>query len=84
MTVGNDLAFRIAETLKQHCTHEAMPAVALEAAGLLISVDGGGASKRERVLSALDCKGEGNLARSRGVLVRTSVISNWRKPASRF
>ena len=56
MTAGGDLSFRIAEMLKQHCTHEMMPAVALEAAGLLIPTEGGGASKRDRVLSALDGK----------------------------
>jgi hypothetical protein len=55
MTSEQDIAGRIAETLKDRCTHEAMPAVALKAAALVIPAEGQG-SKRDRALSALSGK----------------------------
>jgi arginase family enzyme len=44
---GSNLALRIAEALKQRCTHQVMPSVALEA-GLVIAAEAEGVSKRDR------------------------------------
>ena len=56
MSATRDIAFRIAEMLKERCTHQVLPVVALEVAGLAVPDEGDGLSKRDRVLAALQCK----------------------------
>lgn len=69
MTTPRHLAFRIAETLKELCTQQEMPAVALEVAGLAIPAAAEGATKRQQVLAALEDKSArdlGEIARRLG------------------
>ncbi len=56
MSSVGDIAYRIAETLKQRCTHPVLPVVARDVAGLVIPDEGDGLSKRDRVLAALEGK----------------------------
>jgi hypothetical protein len=49
------LALRVAEALKDRCTHQLMPSVGLEA-GLVIPAEAEGLSKRDRALAALEGK----------------------------
>jgi very-short-patch-repair endonuclease len=65
MSGSSNLALRIAEALKQRCTHQVMPSVALEA-GLVIAAESEGVSKRDRALAAL----EGKSARELGEVAR--------------
>ncbi len=68
MNGAGNLVARIAEALKDHCTHQAMPGVALEA-GLVIPAEAEGLSKRDRALAALDGKSPrelGEIARRLG------------------
>jgi hypothetical protein len=55
MSGASNLTLRIAGALKDRCTHQVMPSVALEA-GLIISPEADGMSKRDRALDALDGK----------------------------
>lgn len=55
MSVASNLALRIAGALKDRCTHQVMPSVALEA-GLIMAAEAEGMSKRDRALAALDGK----------------------------
>jgi hypothetical protein len=64
--VARDIAHRIAETLRQHCTHHVLPTVALEAAGLTIPDEVDDRSKRDRVLGVLS----GKSAREHGEIAR--------------
>jgi hypothetical protein len=69
MNGAGNLALRIAEALKDRCTHQVMPSVALEA-GLVIAAEAEGLSKRDRALAALDGKSPielGEVARRLGV-----------------
>lgn len=68
MNGAGSLAARIAGALKDRCTHQAMPGVALKA-GLVIAAEAEGLSKRDRVLAALDGKSPrelGEIARRLG------------------
>ena len=49
------LSLRVAEALKDRCTHQLMPSVGLEA-GLAIPAEAEGLSKRDRALAALEGK----------------------------
>jgi very-short-patch-repair endonuclease len=55
MSGAGKLALQIAEALRQRCTHQVMPGVALQA-GLIISPEAEGLSKRDRALAALEGK----------------------------
>lgn len=68
MNGAGNLSARIAEALKDRCTHQTMPGVALEA-GLVIAAEAEGLSKRDRALAALDGKSPrelGEIARRLG------------------
>jgi very-short-patch-repair endonuclease len=68
MSGVGSLAFRVAEALKDRCTHQLMPSVGLEA-GLVIPAEAEGLSKRDRALAALEGKNPrelGDVARRLG------------------
>jgi hypothetical protein len=55
MSGVGSLALRVAEALKDRCTHQLMQSVGLEA-GLVIPAEADGLSKRDRALAALEGK----------------------------